>query len=55
MKEGMTRLTIDIPTDIHTKLKALSALERKSIKQLLMPMIESKLDALRFKSTPKKD
>lgn len=55
MKEGLARLTLDIPIDMHTKLKALSALERKSIKGILMPLIESKLDGLRLKSTPKKD
>lgn len=53
MKPGMARLTIDIPIDMHIRLKALGALERKSIKELLLPLIEGKLESLRLKSKTK--
>lgn len=40
MKNEITRLTIDIPTNEHKKLKSIAALTGKSMKEVLLQALE---------------
>ena len=42
-KRGM-RLTIDIPDELHRKLKAKAAAERRTMRKLVLDLIERRLE-----------
>ena len=42
-KSELSRITIDIPKEDHKRLKALAALEGKSMRELIMESIEERI------------
>lgn len=42
IKNDISRLTVDISTDLHKKLKTMAAIEGRSIKEIISESIESR-------------
>lgn len=43
MAKNLSRMTIDIPEEVHKKLKAMAAVQGKSMRQLVMESINERL------------
>ena len=42
-KNELSRITIDVPTQVHKKLKSMAALEGKSMRQIVVDLIDESL------------
>lgn len=49
-KKESTRLTIDLPLELHKKLKIKSAMIDKSMRELVIEAIEGKVQSLSLKT-----
>jgi hypothetical protein len=43
LKSDVSRITVDIPKNFHKKLKALAALEGKSMREIIVESLEGRL------------
>lgn len=50
MKPGMGKLQLDIPIDTLKRLKIVSALRGKTMKEIVLPLIEKEIGGLRLNS-----
>jgi 2-methylcitrate dehydratase PrpD len=48
-KNELSRITIDLPTDFHKKLKALAAMQGKSMRKIVVDLIDEQLSTKREK------
>lgn len=55
MKNDITRMTVELPTDLHRKAKSLAALHGKSIRELIISGLDRQLEEMGQSECPYKN